>query len=269
MRLIKIKNNDDLVKQLTATNESIREQIRQEKRGEVIRLEESTKFLQPIVSEMKALKPFVPPLPAIQASPILRPTPHLAIGDDSATSAIMDESESEDEFLPAIMEESESKDEFLSEAESDIVRLNLDKGINLKLLKRFNFDRPSKLYPLSKEKLNVLQKEISTVNRNKLGNDKKHAKTEENIAQINQNIEDMRQYRARLEFMTTSDEVTGSGIQYYSDPDTLIDRLQLLVASRAAGNTGVDNEISAIIDALVKDKHINKKRGLILHKKFM
>src|SRR6218665_1956438 len=46
--------------------------------------------------------------------------------------------------------------------------------------------------------------------------------------------------------------IRGSTIQYYSNPDDLFDRLQLLVASKNAGNTGLDSEISAILDELLR-----------------
>lgn len=42
----------------------------------------------------------------------------------------------------------------------------------------------------------------------------------------------------------------GAAIKYYSDPEDLVKRLQLLVSSKLAGNTGLDNEISAILDEL-------------------
>ena len=39
-----------------------------------------------------------------------------------------------------------------------------------------------------------------------------------------------------------------------SSPDALIDRLQLLLASKAAGNTGVRNELVSIFDELLEAK---------------
>jgi len=39
-----------------------------------------------------------------------------------------------------------------------------------------------------------------------------------------------------------------------SSPDALIDRLQLLLASKAAGNTGVRNELVSIFDELLRQK---------------
>jgi hypothetical protein len=55
----------------------------------------------------------------------------------------------------------------------------------------------------------------------------------------------------------------GSGVdlnsvryEYWDDPNELVDRLRLLVASREAGNNGVDNEIISIIEELRECKII-------------
>lgn len=46
---------------------------------------------------------------------------------------------------------------------------------------------------------------------------------------------------------------------YWDDPNELVERLKLLLASREAGNTGVDNEIIAIIEELSEAGIINVK----------
>ena len=57
---------------------------------------------------------------------------------------------------------------------------------------------------------------------------------------------------------------------YYSDPNELVERLELLVASKNAGNNGVLNEISAILDELLKhwdlskDDYTSLNRNLVL-----
>lgn len=56
-------------------------------------------------------------------------------------------------------------------------------------------------------------------------------------------------------FKTTGEgmrEVTGNKIDYiyWNDPNEIINRLRLLWLSKQAGNTGVDNEINAIIEEL-------------------
>lgn len=46
---------------------------------------------------------------------------------------------------------------------------------------------------------------------------------------------------------------------YWDDPNELVERLKLLMASRDAGNTGLDNEIISIIEELQESKVINKQ----------
>ena len=43
-----------------------------------------------------------------------------------------------------------------------------------------------------------------------------------------------------------------------SDPVALVERLKLLLASKAAGNTGVRNELVSICDELLRQKKISK-----------
>ena len=56
---------------------------------------------------------------------------------------------------------------------------------------------------------------------------------------------------------------------YYSDPNELIERLQLLVASKNAGNNGVLNEISAILDELHKHWDLSKDDYISLNKNLL
>jgi hypothetical protein len=44
---------------------------------------------------------------------------------------------------------------------------------------------------------------------------------------------------------------------YWDDPNELVDRLKLLVASRDAGNTGLENEIISIIEELQESGILN------------
>jgi len=50
----------------------------------------------------------------------------------------------------------------------------------------------------------------------------------------------------------------GGAVQFYNDPNQLVERLQLLMASKRAGNTGVDDEIFAILDELMRTGAISK-----------
>jgi len=54
------------------------------------------------------------------------------------------------------------------------------------------------------------------------------------------------------------EDLSAVGPIYYNNPNQLIARLNLLIASRHAGNTGLDNEISSIVDELVSTHVITK-----------
>jgi len=60
-------------------------------------------------------------------------------------------------------------------------------------------------------------------------------------------------------------EGQGETVMIPSDPNALLDRLDLLLGSKAAGNTGVRNEIVSICDELLRQKVMNKS----LYKNFM
>ena len=57
--------------------------------------------------------------------------------------------------------------------------------------------------------------------------------------------------------------------QFYNDPDQLVERLHLLVASKQAGNTGLDNEISAILDELMRTGAIPKDLAVQLNRSLL
>lgn len=49
-----------------------------------------------------------------------------------------------------------------------------------------------------------------------------------------------------------------NNLVYWNDPNELVDRLRLLLASRAAGNTGVENEIVSIFEELYEMRIIKR-----------
>ena len=62
-------------------------------------------------------------------------------------------------------------------------------------------------------------------------------------------------------YKTSEDiEKDGSGIILPSDPSALLERFDLLVASKQAGNTGVQNEIVSILDELLRQKIIDRNQ---------
>ena len=66
-------------------------------------------------------------------------------------------------------------------------------------------------------------------------------------------------------------QLTGSGIVYYNDPTTLVDRMQVIMGSIAAGNKSpvLKNDLSQIFDELLKigvfDKTIHER----MYKKYL
>ena len=53
-------------------------------------------------------------------------------------------------------------------------------------------------------------------------------------------------------------ETLGQGIILPSDPNALCERLELLMASKRAGNTGVRNEMMSICDELLRQKILSR-----------
>ena len=49
-----------------------------------------------------------------------------------------------------------------------------------------------------------------------------------------------------------------TNIIFYNSPDKLIERLHLLDAAKQAGNTGINNDINAILNKLVENGTIDK-----------
>jgi len=50
----------------------------------------------------------------------------------------------------------------------------------------------------------------------------------------------------------------GRGVFLPSDPNALCERLELLMASKQAGNTGLRNEVVSICDELLKQKILSR-----------
>jgi len=50
----------------------------------------------------------------------------------------------------------------------------------------------------------------------------------------------------------------GQGVFLSSDPNALCERLELLMASKEAGNTGLRNEIVSILDQLLRQKILSR-----------
>jgi hypothetical protein len=74
----------------------------------------------------------------------------------------------------------------------------------------------------------------------------------------------LRKYKRVLEHIRKipfyEKEQTGSGIRIFSDPSEMVERLDLLIASKNAGNHSIEvhNECVEILDKLLKMKFIKK-----------
>jgi hypothetical protein len=64
-------------------------------------------------------------------------------------------------------------------------------------------------------------------------------------------------------------KMLSGGAIFYNDPNDLVNRLNLLAASKQAGNTGVNNEISDIIDELLSKSYISKDLAVALFNKII
>ena len=141
-----------------------------------------------------------------------------------------------------------------------------DKGLDLALLAKRGFKPPSQVRLSQSEDI---QKQVSSYNRT-LGQAKRQAKTEQEKDAIDQEIKGLGKYRDQLRFLSKGQELVvegeglKNGILYYDDPNELVQRLQLLAASKHAGNTGVGNEMSTIIDELQRNGCITKAEAIQL-----
>lgn len=138
-----------------------------------------------------------------------------------------------------------------------------------------------------------LGSQIKDLNRQKKYGKLSKEEAEEAIYDIKGKIKDINLYRERLQdIIDLGTSYKGAGfsvkieptnaekrcscdgknaspnivMQYYTDPNELVERLALLVAAKNSGNNGVLDEISAIIDELHKQDLITKDNVVNLNK---
>ena len=164
-----------------------------------------------------------------------------------------------------------------------------DINMDLDILRRYGFKPPSQVSPSESEDI-----QKRTINYNRvLGQTKRYTSSQEDKDAITKEIKSLTEYRERLKLLSKGQEliVKGKGmkksykkpkhkgkakphklggtLKYYDDPDVLVQQFHLLVASKQAGNTGVDNEISVIIDELVRKGYITKTEAVQLDKSIL
>ena len=78
-------------------------------------------------------------------------------------------------------------------------------------------------------------------------------------------------HTGKLKLLQGGGAVSGCSKQYFSSIDELVNRLSLLLASVEAGNTSIDvkNEISEILDILLRNKCLNKQQHYQLYKTYV
>ncbi len=165
---------------------------------------------------------------------------------------------------------------------------NVDRNLNLDTITKYSFPSVSDLIgdpnnPNLDEMKNILssknQQGSITNQKNKITrkiNDKRTPISDVDKAKLNREYVELDAYGKQVNnaYKSFNNIIKGQGmnkgfINYYRNPIQLYHRLALLVASKDAGNTGVQNEISEIIDELLETRVIDKARAKILFQKYI
>lgn len=148
------------------------------------------------------------------------------------------------------------------------ISLDPDKDLNFDIIeKQFKFEKPSHLLSLDirsrNAKIDTTITEISTKLKSlnaHLTNAKK-SQDKEKIDNLQYVCSQLKKYKSVLEDIQKIpiyEKQTGSGI--FSDPNEMVERLDLLIASKNAGNDSIEvyNECVEILDKLLNLKLIKK-----------
>jgi uncharacterized protein YfkK (UPF0435 family) len=148
------------------------------------------------------------------------------------------------------------------------ISLDPDKDLNFDIIeKQFKFEKPSHLLSLDirsrNAKIDTTIPEISTKLKSlnaHLTNAKK-SQDKEKIDNLQYVCSQLKKYKSVLEDIQKIpiyEKQTGSGI--FSDPNEMVERLDLLIASKNAGNDSIEvyNECVEILDKLLNLKLIKK-----------
>ena len=135
--------------------------------------------------------------------------------------------------------------------------VNIDDKINPELYKRYNDLEPPSYY-IGKSSERILQKidkELQSVGGHK-GRAKQENASQSNIDEYDKIMKMLRDYKDVIKHIKKYQ--TGTGL--FLNGDEFVERLELLIASRDAGNDSIDihNEIVDILDKLLNLKLITK-----------
>jgi hypothetical protein len=172
-----------------------------------------------------------------------------------------------------------------------VLRFDPDKGMDIELLNCYKFLKPSEIIR-EEEPQELVAAYITDIDYNLKSWGGRIAKIQDKdlkeYKQLRRKIDGLRAYKDRIKDLLKALPLAGGGdeapekreassccpkgrilnsmflnpieYKYYSSPDELINRLELLCAERDIGNdsTEVRNEIMAILDILLKSKIIDK-----------
>ena len=175
------------------------------------------------------------------------------------------------------------------EIERKIVTVDLDVGLlsdtHRNNLHEMKLDLPSKVYSgntvdAALEAIKVWGRRLGQLASTKTTIGKNVNDDEREVYRSQQ--ETLRIYKKSILALRGAEAFTGQGlvrpkrgrgcprkhpkIFYYNNADELCERLDELVAAKRAGNTGLDNDINAILDELLKLKCVDKDAYDLLYK---
>jgi hypothetical protein len=172
------------------------------------------------------------------------------------------------------LDRAEGSREKLPLVEPSAFRFDPDKGLDIELLGHYRFLKPSEILG-EEEPRELVCAYIKTIDTNlkKWGGQISNVqdKNSEEYKLLRRKIDGMRAYKDRIKDLLKALPLAGRGgpsggkghlieYKYYSSPDELINRLELLCAERDIGNDSIEvrNEIMSILDILLKNKIIDK-----------
>lgn len=247
------------IKEYKRLKESLKARFESEKTGEQNLFEEQTKMLQPLIDVQKDTS-------KKQETALLPLTQEL-----QRRNAALQLPQQE---IPAILPAPGTP-------KTETIQVDLDRNLDesdKENLQNMSLDLPGEVY--SKNTIGKTLDSIKKQNRRigqilGSGPAGKNASTPEKIVAESEK-QTLKIYKEILEniagatqFVSTPKK-TGKGVVdvvYYSNVEQICKKLHLLCAAKQAGNTGVDNNINAILDELLKVKAISNDEYENLHNK--
>ena len=255
-------------KEIAKTLQNVASQIVESQNEGQTALQPLLPLLQNIQRAQVAAPRLLPPLPSYTLPSTIIPsqyaTPQSAIAEPDARSHIP---------LPVASVSSRR----------DPIRVNLDEGFDRQdpdNLRDIGLQLPSRIYesdtiPETRQKVKTLNKSLGQY----LGIGAASKKiSKESKARMESQRDTLKKYKDRLDQTESANkllasskiEKSGKGlpdankaiheISFYSSVDDLCNRLALLCAAKQAGNTGLNNNINAILDELLRISAIDKNK---------